>query len=256
MRNNGNVLFLILIAVALFAMLTFAVTDAENESGNIDDEMGSVYATQVIQYANDMKTAVSRLRMTNGCRNDQISFYVADVDGLENNIHNTPAPDKCNVFHVNGGGMDYHLPDVWFDGSPNDTLYEATACATLEPCISGSARLRGVGTDGTDISNRDLIMTIREVNKNICIALNRKLGIDASGDTDATHPLIPKMTTDNDAYRRFKGDYSEHSLRDMFTTDGSGSDPLFGQKSGCYEGSRSTYTRAGNYYFYHVLIAR
>lgn len=254
MRNDGNVLFLILIAVALFAMLTFAVTDAENESGNIDDEMGSVYATQIIQYANDMKTAVSRLRMTNGCRDDQISFYVADVDGLEHNIHNTPAPDKCNVFHVNGGGMDYHLPDVWFDGFASDPS-NTPNCGPYEPCLTAANTMPGIGTDGNEGSNRELSLSIREINKNICIAINKKLNLSGLNDDDETHEWIPKLVS-KDGTRRFLGSFTEHSRHIMQTTDGTATDPLYKRYTGCVEGNSSVGALEGNYYFYHVLIAR
>lgn len=63
--NSGNVLFLILIAVALFAALSYAVTSS-SRGGGIDAKKDSseLIASEIMNYVSSLEQAVTRLR---GC---------------------------------------------------------------------------------------------------------------------------------------------------------------------------------------------
>ena len=67
LKQSGNVLFIILIAVALFAALSYAVVgSSRNTGGNIDDENTHLIASEILNYVSSVETAFTRLR-ARGC---------------------------------------------------------------------------------------------------------------------------------------------------------------------------------------------
>ena len=59
--NQGNVLFIILIAIVLFASLTYAVTRTTQTGSNIDSEQNVLAVGEVLQYASSLRTAVAQI---------------------------------------------------------------------------------------------------------------------------------------------------------------------------------------------------
>lgn len=106
-QQNGNVLFLILIAVALFAALSYAVTQSTRGGGNADDETSAIAASNLIQLLGSYKVGVDRLRIK-GCASNEISFQGAP--GNYNNA-NSPTDNSCHLFDPAGAGMTYISPD-------------------------------------------------------------------------------------------------------------------------------------------------
>jgi len=159
-RERGNVLFLILIAVALFAALGFAVSNILR-SGNpttIAGEQARVYASEILDYGRNMRQAVQNIRISNGCRDTDISFE-NPIEGGYVNGTNT----ECQVFHPDGGGMS------WV--SPANGINDGT-----EWVITSSNIVNGVGT-----TLPDLAIILINVNSNICTQINETSGISALG---------------------------------------------------------------------------
>ncbi len=170
--ESGNVIFFILIGVALFAALTMAITETNKGGGDsIDDEQARVRATEIMEYGSDMATAISRLRL-NGCSQTQISFENHTAGGYENAF--APSDESCHVFSLNGGGMRYQ---------PYDNMI-----------ITGNYVITHIKSDDTD-----LILDL-QTTKNTCEAINELLGIPNNGiDGPPTDTL--------DAGVKFDGDY-------------------------------------------------
>ena len=73
MQQRGNILFLILLAVVLFAALSYAVTSSTQGGGrNASAERMSLDASQIIGDVGRWRTAMARLKMVDGYK--QVMF--------------------------------------------------------------------------------------------------------------------------------------------------------------------------------------
>jgi len=70
--QKGNALFLILIAVALFAALSYAVTQSGRSGGGVDKEQAIISASNFVQQMNYIRTEIQRLYLMDEV--DQIVF--------------------------------------------------------------------------------------------------------------------------------------------------------------------------------------
>lgn len=103
--QSGNVLFLILIAVALFAALSYAVTQSTSGGGDARKESNSIIIGQISQYVASIDAAITKIKILNGCDNLEISFERSPFDGSSSYFNpNSPSNFKCHVFHPSGGG--------------------------------------------------------------------------------------------------------------------------------------------------------
>ena len=241
--QSGNVLFYILIAVVLLAALSYAVSNSGRGSGAaINEERANLIASEIIEYAGVVANAVSQLRLR-GCQDTEINFENLIVSGSTNTL--APADNSCDVFHLNGGGVQWKNPDAaWLDTSvsTSEDEYEQTLY-TAKTCIENI----GKGYDGCQSegqSSAELIMAMSYLKKEICISINNKLGI---GIKDAAPPLIINQAWASGG-RKFVGTNFTGGvrLRDSGTT-------FEGKPAGCFESN--TYPVTG-YHFYRVLIAR
>ena len=74
-HDNGNVLFLILIAIILFSALSYAVTrSTQSEGKGISQEDAEIQAANANQYLNALRTAFMRLELMGDCLRSEISF--------------------------------------------------------------------------------------------------------------------------------------------------------------------------------------
>lgn len=159
-QNSGNVLFIILIAVALFAALSYAVTSSTTNIGSgISKEQASIRASQVIQFGTSLASAVTRLRM-NGADETQIYFYNEQCPYLTG-YGGSSSPTKFRVFDKEGGGIVCLI-------TPDQDVLKLT---NPSPQFAGNIRVTGVGTE-----KADLIMFL-QVSRETCIELDKKLGI-------------------------------------------------------------------------------
>ena len=222
-NSNGNALFLILIAVALFAALSYAVTQSGRGGGSIDRETAELNAAQIVQYMGAMQSAVQKLQLY-GCGEDGISFHDA-AWGHTDYQHSVPADSGCNVFSSDGGGMNF--PSV------------PTTISSLQWEIDSKTRVWQTGNDGVD-----LLMYLPGLSEDMCLAINRGLG----------HSFTSVPTDAGDLYTppggRYDGNYT-------------GGDNINGASNGCPDDLCGLHTACfrevgggQNYIYYQVLIDR
>lgn len=183
MNARGNILFLILLAIILFAALTYAVSSNMNvkEDQRISTEKAQTIASQIIQYTSLVENTVNRLKLVNGCSDTQLSFQNSGVSGYANGS----APDNCKVFDPAGGGVAWQTPDPSWFISPADAAALATAGNAYGVYqIPSTQCVQGMGTgtcDGT-AATKDLVIGLKYLNKKICDAINAKLGYSTPGE--------------------------------------------------------------------------
>lgn len=176
--QRGNVLFLILIAVALFAALSYVVTQSTRSgSGSIDKEDISLKFNQVQSHATNLRTALNRL-LINGFPLETVSFEF----GMGSDYANPNCTgNACQIFHPQGGGAVLALtpPEGINDGSP---YY-----------ISGFSQVDKIGmTNIADPTTTDLILIVPNISEKNCRLINSFMhdDIDISPPNDTTGCLV------------------------------------------------------------------
>lgn len=170
--QRGNALFLILIAVALFAALAYAVTQSGRGSGSIDKEQDLLIAAQITQESASIQTATMRMILT-GTPKDTIEYMPA--------TWNTLCTTGVNCLFAQEGGA-ARLPD------PPGTIFEynirslfgfnshAYVCAPNNAAgcwyAGTSTNIAGIGTTAPDV-----FLVYPFLRNDICTAINKGLGI-------------------------------------------------------------------------------
>lgn len=232
-QENGNVLFLILIAVALFAALSYAVTLSSRSGGSdASKEQASLYASQIVQSVLAVDSTITRLKISNDCSDEQINFENPINNPYSFMLYgntNAPADKSCNVFAKEGGGLaPVQLPP---DAFIPCCLGNVTTDEYRYPRFSGE----GISVIGT--TEPELEMVIGNLKKNVCLELNKKLGVDNPGGEPP-----PVSGTCYNGQTHFTGVYGSTN------TTWCGIDQT---RAAC------VFDGAGpHYYFYNVLLVR
>ena len=222
-KQNGNILFLILLAVVLFAALSYAVTSSMRGGGKDGGtEKNRSVASQIIQYGGLLENTVTRMRLSNNCSDMDISF-INSVTTIYNSHISAPA---CQIFNPSGGGMVFQTFKI------GSTLYN--------PQFSGSNYVQNIGTTCTDGTCNDLVMILAIPNNSLCMEINNIIGIPNPNNTSP-------VDTDVNTGTAFIGAYSTTPAQILDQTGG----VLNFKNAGClYESGSSTYV------YYNVLLAR
>ena len=225
--QNGSVIFIILIAIALFASLSYAISTSSRSTGkSISDEEADIIASEFIQSAISLRQAYKQLRLS-GCSLTDIDL---DEDPSDNARRNPLSPStsgdfRCALFHVDGGQKkDDSIPSGLFEsGAPILSWLHAT-----------SLRVDGVGT----ANKYELSLIIQGlIDENVCKSLNKKLIYTED---------IPFLNTnlDNKTYDGTFPTGGWDNLTDSLA---------FGKSMACIE---TSYNSERKYGFYLILEAR
>jgi hypothetical protein len=261
--ESGNVLFLILIAVVLFAALSYAVTQSSRSGGgDANSEKSLISSAQLTQYPAGIRTSIVRM-ILNGVDVTRLVFNQPSDFGAGEPIDDTnidPA-DTANYnvahaktvhaaeFHPLGGGATYSPApaDMMDSGQQTDWIF------------TGAYEVDKIGTSkDSSADGNDIIAFLPGVTAATCKKLNTQLGILATSSSDSNGNGVPSAGSEADV----------PTTTDAMIADSSG-DPygipatekviggaFSGQPYGCYDSDDSTSGGDGPYVYYHVLVER
>lgn len=168
--ETGNALIYVLIAIALFAALSMTMgrQNDTGEASTLAPEKAELYATQLISYAAQAKSAVDQM-MFSGAKIDDLDFALPN----STDYNSGDTADKIKrVYHPDGGGlMANALPDVAVD-------YDGTDPGP------GWYMGRFNNIEWTKTAGQDVILVAYGINEIVCQKINEKV----TGATD-----IPQM---------------------------------------------------------------
>lgn len=245
--EKGNVLFIILITIALFGALSFAVSHMMRggDPSAVMSEKDGLFAAEIIEKARQFRQATQEMRMNNGCAVENISFEHPLLSGYE---HTPAAPELCHLFHPSSGGVNYSRPPAdWLDKSQSARNGYGHWFFTGESCVFG------VGTGGSDCatangnSDSELIAVMPWITLSICKEINAALGVTGKGEAP---PRAAGESWDS-AITKYTGSFTQEGA---IQSSGSDASVLTGVIAGCFEGGTSP--PQGSYHFYQVLVAR
>ncbi len=182
-NNNGNVLFLILIAVVLFSALSYAITSSSKGGGSVDKEQNLIHAAQITQAGAGLAVAVQKMVMFGTIAAN------LDLDTGDNETECTTGVD-C-VFAAEGGDqLEPYFPSA-AQGTP---FYQE---------LSVGKSISNVGTTAAEI-----LWGVDNISLSLCQQINKGLGFQVSP--------VPEDTNDSNT---IQGEASEFSGEYAFCED-------------------------------------
>lgn len=216
----GNALFLILIAVMLFAALAYAVSNSLHNGGegSTEGEKNKVNSANVQQFPSVIAQTITRMTISKTVTLDILSFAHAG-----STTYGTFGSDPTHeIFNPQGGGVPYQMPEKGInDGS--DWIF------------TGALEVEGIGSTVGDMTSSDLLALLPGVSLATC----RNINSDGSINNLATPPTLT-LAGESTAYT------GTFSYADTIS-DAS----LASKNSGCYFSAT-----LNKYVYYHVLAPR
>ncbi len=220
-RQNGNVLLIILIAIALIAALIAAIQGTSSNNAHIDRETLILHASQVRQYANEMERGIHFIFQNSISESDIRFSHPLAATAYGDLSADTDKSDQ--MFAREGGGVQYKNPPV---GVNNGDAWE----------FYGQTALPSVGSD-----EAELVAVLPNVTEGFCSVVNKSLGYE--GQPEDTSSCIKAANS-----KRFGDGEQFSSSPDEVEETSFSSLPA---KEGCVQ-----CTNDGNYHYFYTLISR
>lgn len=220
-KQNGNMLIIVLIAIALIAALTAAIQSGSRSNANADNETLLLRASQVHQYANELERGIYYI-MQNGVSESDIRF-AHPLAGNEYGDLSSDNDKSNQIFARDGGGAIYKNPP---ENVNNGDKWE----------FFGQTALPNVGSELAD-----LIAVLPNVSEDFCAVVNRSLGYEGQPEDNSS-------CINSDRSKRF-GNTAQYAFSPNITEERSFS--FTPAKEGCVK-----CTSDGSYHYFYVLIAR
>lgn len=179
--ERGNALIYVLVAVALFAALSFTLgrqTDTD-EVGALDDSKADLYATQLISYAAQARSVADQMSFT-GTEVDDFDFILPTDANFEvgSNIH--------KIYHPAGGGL-----------NPGRIPPEAVDQNITDP-IAGWYLGRFNNIEWTETTGMDVVLVAFQISQPVCAKINEH--ITGSTAIPTMDDSIHETMIDDDLY--------------------------------------------------------
>jgi type II secretory pathway pseudopilin PulG len=222
--QSGNVFVIILVAVALFAALSFTVARSmrSETTGRISAQKAALAAADTLNYAQSLQNGVNRLRQHSVSESD-ISFESVNDTAY---AHSPAVTETEQVFHTSGGGASWQAPyDLANDGSA--WIFTGETC--IPDLATGASGTPACDAD-SDATNEELLAVLPNMDGTVCAEINRRLNITS----------IPADSGTGAATAKFTGGFADGKRIVL--------------AGGPYQSA--CFSRGGHNYFYAVLIAR
>ncbi|HPD82906.1 MAG: hypothetical protein R3D88_03090 [Alphaproteobacteria bacterium] len=237
--ESGNVLFLILIAVALFAALSYAVTQSTRSGGgSADREQAILSGASMTQYPAALRTSLIRMILS-GTAATELEFNPPSGFGALTTT-------AQGVFHPTGGGAVYQRGQA--------DLMAGNAQGTWH--FNAEFVVPDIGVS-TAVTGNDIIAFLPNVSQTVCESVNSEFAIDTTdcalqGSTAVPTLLSASATADVISVDMENGYAFPGAPETLEGNDSGGTCAAFaGQPSGCfYDGTNNQFV------FYSVLLER
>jgi len=173
-NNNeaGNALIYVLVAIVLFAALSFTLTRQTDtdEAGYLSSDQAELYASEIIAYAASAKSTVDQMMLT-GSSIDDLDFILPSDAAFDT------GSDIHKVFHPQGGGLNYRA-------LRSEQITDAT----------GGIFVVKKNVEWTSSTATDAILSFYRLNRSICTRLIEK--IDNTLHAPSSDAIIDDIFTD------------------------------------------------------------
>jgi hypothetical protein len=237
-NESGNAMFYILIAIALLAALSFAVTQGNRASvNNMQRDRARLMATEVIEHSDAIAKGVQTLRLR-GLPLETLSFE-------SNESYSAPNANSCGtaceLYHPDGGGLiNSPISTDWLSKEKSSQPTTGQVILAGNVCVPFIGK--GGANCGTDsIDNEELIVFVSGIRDDVCKQTNLIHHSISLKDNipEQSSCFIPTY---------FTGSFTEQGVID---------NPLLSAKTaGCFQMAASCTTNGGANIYYQVISSR
>ncbi len=218
MKQAGNALFLILIAVALFAALSYAVTQSGRGGGSIDREAAQLEIARIDNFHANVRSYVQRMMLLSGYAADEIDLQGTDSAGnpiwIRNNSNPTTTAntncivDECRIFR--------NIPALIVDSQ-----FIGPVGGAASAYVPGHAGAKAIRIDGVGTSARDVVISYGRVGDALCTQFNQTRGITGIpvDDAEDSDNIEGAFTFDDNGAYGFGNDDAALSGQTAFCTE-------------------------------------